>query len=112
MGGAGGFGYGAGTAPATTASTPAAEMGQAAYEMQNAQQTVRNIGNRAFYRRNNQWIDSTLTTAQQQKFNRVKQFSKEYFDLAQRHGRALSQYLVFDEPVLLNIAGQAYLIEP
>ena len=47
-----------------------------------------------------------------QKPIRVKQFSDEYFALARRHGRSLAQYLVFDEPVLLNLDRQAYLIEP
>ncbi len=77
-----------------------------------AKQTVRNIGNRAFYLRNNQWIDSTLTEKQQKNPQQVKQFSDEYFALAKRLGRGMSQYLVFDEPVIVNLAGQAYLIEP
>ena len=28
------------------------------------------------------------------------------------YGRTMSQYMAFDEPVLLNLDGQAYLIEP
>ena len=99
MGGMGGApGYGA--------------VAEAAEEMKAAEQTVRTIGNRAFYRRSGQWVDSTVTKAQQDKAVRVKQFSKEYFDLARRHGRTLSQYMVFDEPVVVNLADQAYLIEP
>lgn len=82
-------------------------------EMLQAQQNVRQIGSRAFYRRaNNQWVDSTLTKEQEAKPIRVKQFSREYFELARRHGRSLAQYLVFDEPVMLNLEGQAYLFEP
>ncbi len=81
-------------------------------EAQLAEQNIRNVGNRAFYRRDGQWVDSTLTNEQQQSPKRVKQFSDDYFELARRHGRGLSQYLVFDEPVLVNLEGQAYLIEP
>jgi Ca-activated chloride channel family protein len=81
-------------------------------EAQLAQQNVRNVGSRAFYRRDGQWVDSTLTKEQEKSPTRVKQFSDEYFGLARRHGRGLSQYLVFDEPVLVNLEGQAYLIEP
>ena len=44
--------------------------------------------------------------------HRVKQFSDEYFDLARKHGRQLTQYLVFDEPVLVRVDDQAYLVEP
>jgi Ca-activated chloride channel family protein len=79
---------------------------------QGSQETVRNIGNRAFYRRGGQWIDSQLSQTQQAQAKRVKQFSDAYFELARRNGRQLAQYMVFDEPVLLNVEGQAYLIEP
>ena len=57
-------------------------------------------------------VDSTVTQSQQEKATRVKQFSKEYFDLARRHGRTFSQYLVFDDPVVVNLEGHAFLIEP
>ena len=43
---------------------------------------------------------------------RVVQFSDEYFELAVRHGKKLSQYLVFDEPMCVNLDGQAYFIDP
>ncbi len=81
-------------------------------EIGNAQQTVRSIGNRAFYRRGGQWINSTLSKVQEKNPTRLKQFSKEYFSLAKRYGRSLAQYLVFDEPVVVNLEGHAYLIEP
>jgi hypothetical protein len=106
-GGMGGFGGMPGAAVAGPAS-----QARAAEEMEVAQQSVRNVGNRAFYFRANQWVDSTLTKDQQRQATRIKQFSDPYFELARRHGRSLSQYLVFDEPVLLNLEGQAYLIEP
>lgn len=85
---------------------------EAAVELQTSQQTVRTIANRAFYQRKGQWIDGTLSEKQLEKPIAVKQFSDDYFALVRQHGRALSQYLVFDEPVLVNVAGQAYLIEP
>jgi Ca-activated chloride channel family protein len=81
-------------------------------EAQSAEQNMRNIGNRTFFRRNGQWVDSQVTKAQEANAKRVKQFSDEYFELAQTQGRRLSQYLVFDEPVLLTLDNQAYLIEP
>jgi Ca-activated chloride channel homolog len=73
---------------------------------------VQNIGNRTFFRRNNQWVDSQVTKSQEATARRIKQFSPEYFELARTQGRRLSQYLVFDEPVLLVLDNQAYLIEP
>ena len=74
--------------------------------------SVRNLGNRTFYRRDGQWIDSRVSKEQQANAKHVKQFSDEYFTLAKRYGRTRSQYFAFDEPVLLNLDGQAYLIEP
>jgi Ca-activated chloride channel family protein len=86
--------------------------GQLAREADDAEKKVRNVGNRTFYRRQGQWVDSRLSKDQQDHAKKLKQFSDEYFALAQRYGRTMSQYLVFDEPVLLNLDGQAYLIEP
>jgi Ca-activated chloride channel family protein len=86
--------------------------GEAEREGTDAQRNVRNIGNRTFFRRDGQWVDSQVTKEQQQNARRVKQFSDEYFELARTQGRRLSQYLVFDEPVLLNFDNQVYLIEP
>ncbi len=100
-----------GMAASTPSALPAVIAG-AEKEIAQAAETVRQIGNRAFYRRNNQWIDSTVSKEQEKNPVRVKQFSDKYFELARRHGRNLAPYLVFDEPVLLNLEGTAYLIEP
>lgn len=113
-----GGGYGAQAGPAASApAQPAAPMLNeslegAEEEMARAQQVVRNIANRAFYRRGDQWVDSTVTKEQETKAQRVKQFSDDYFKLASRYGKSMSQYMVFDEPVLVNLEGSAYLIEP
>ena len=85
---------------------------EAKEELGNAGQNMRQIGNRNFFRRNGQWIDSQVTKKQAANARRIKQFSDEYFKLAESNGRRLSQYLVFDEPVLLNVNDQTYLIEP
>ena len=81
-------------------------------EAEAAFEKVRNIGNRTFYWRDGRWTDSQVTRKQESNAIRIKQFSDEYFDLALRHGKKLSRYLVFDEPVLIHIEEQAYLIEP
>ena len=103
------------SAPADEAARAVSELsygGEIQGEAGKAQASVRNIGNRTFYRRQNQWIDSTVTSTQQQNARKIKQFSKDYFELANRFGRSLSQYLIMDEAVILNLGGQAYLIEP
>jgi Ca-activated chloride channel family protein len=90
----------------------AGEGEKAKKELSEAGKNMRQLGNRTFYRRDGQWVDSQVTKDQETNARRVKQFSDEYFELARTHGRMLSQYLVFDEPVLLNLDKQAYLIEP
>jgi Ca-activated chloride channel homolog len=80
--------------------------------LEQAAESVRQVGNKSFYRRSNRWVDSSATEEQDKKARRVKQFSDEYFKLADRYGRKLSQYLVFDEPMLVVLDGEAFAIEP
>ncbi len=86
--------------------------GQADREARSAKESVRNVGNRTFFRRSGRWVDSRITQSQEAGAQRIKQFSNEYFRLAETYGRRLSQYMVFDEPVLLLLDNQVYLIEP
>ena len=72
---------------------------------------VQNVGLKCFFKRDNRWVDSTVTEEQIAKAVKVRQFSDEYFALAEKHGRTMSQYLVFDEPALVLIDNQCYLIE-
>jgi Ca-activated chloride channel homolog len=121
-GGYGGRGPGLSSPASSAAPAAAVEAAKAAGELSyggeieaeaaHAQAAVRNVGNRTFYRRQNQWVDSQVTHAQQQNARKIKQFSKEYFDLANHYGRSMSQYLAMDDAVILNLDGQAYLIEP
>lgn len=118
----GGFGYGGPPALAeaavgragATQMPGAAPMVSAdeANEAQAAQQTVRHIADRVFYQRGGRWVDSQVTSEQEKKAQRVKQFSDAYFELVRRHDRQVTQFLVFDEPVVLLIDSQAYLVEP
>jgi len=95
-------------APAAAAATFA----DADADRQITVETVCNVGNQSFFRRGSRWVASTLTAEAEKNAIRVVQFSREYFDLAAQHGRAISQCLAFDEPVLMDVAGQCYLIEP
>ena len=83
-----------------------------ANEAEAAFEKLRNVGNRTFYWREGRWLDSKVTKAQEQNVTRIKQFSNDYFELASRHGKKMSQYMVFDEPVLIHLEDRAYLIEP
>ncbi len=72
--------------------------------------SVRNIANRALYRKGEQWIDASLTDAQQSNPIEIRQFSDEYFELSRQLTPAENQLLTFEEDLLVNIRGQAYRI--
>jgi Ca-activated chloride channel family protein len=72
-------------------------------------QAVRQVGPKTFYHRDGQWIDSALSEEEQQKPIRVERFSRKYFDMIEKYGRELAPYLAFDDPVLVEVEGQAYL---
>jgi Ca-activated chloride channel family protein len=74
--------------------------------------SVRVIGQKAFYRKNHQWSDSTVTPEQAAQAIRIVQFSDEYFDLAARQNGAFARYFAFQEPLLLNLDGKTYRIAP
>lgn len=74
--------------------------------------TVRNVGQKTFFRKQNQWSDSTVTPEQAKQAISIEQFSDAYFELAASHGGVLARYLVFDEPLLVNLAGKTYQIVP
>jgi Ca-activated chloride channel family protein len=84
---------------------PAAPQGQQG-------KTVRQVGQKAFFKKDRVWQDSTVTAEQAKQAVHVTQFSKEYFDLAASHGGAMAQYLAFDEPLLVNLGGRTYQIDP
>ncbi|MGE0757782.1 MAG: VIT domain-containing protein [Pirellulaceae bacterium] len=71
--------------------------------------SVRQIGDKTFYRRDQRWVDSTVTAAQEKAARRVERFSDEYFELISTHGRALTQYLPTGEEILLVLGDQAYV---
>jgi len=58
--------------------------------------TVRNVGQKTYFRKDQRWQDSTVTPEQAKNAIRVVQFSKEYFDLAAAHGGMLAKYIAFD----------------
>lgn len=74
--------------------------------------SVRNLGQKTFFRKDQRWQDSTVTAEQLKNATRVVQFSKEYFDLAASHGGVLAKYLAFEEPVVVNLGSRTYQIDP
>ncbi len=71
---------------------------------------VRNIGAKAFYRRDGFWVDAAFDKQTQEPIE-VVQFSKEFFELSRKLGRG-NQYLAFAGNIIVNVGGQAYKIVP
>ena len=91
---------------------PDSDISRSEDEITQAATTIRRVGDRTFYLRQGIWIDGTLSESQQseQKPIVIKQFTPEMFEFIRNHS-AISQYLVFDETVLLNVDGTVYRIE-
>ena len=71
-------------------------------------QTIQNVGDKTFFRRDGAWEDSTITEKQKQQLNVIKRYSEEYFRLARDLGRDAPQYLALEGTVMVVIKGQAY----
>jgi hypothetical protein len=68
---------------------------------------VRQVANKTFYFKNNEWVDNDYTT--DQKPIQVKRFSEAYFQL----GRAvpvMNQYLALGHDVIITIGKQSFQV--
>ena len=70
--------------------------------------TIRNVGQKTFFLRNGQWVDSSLTKEEEAKPQQIERFSKEYFKLAEELGKDGAPYLAIEEPVIVKLNGQVY----
>jgi Ca-activated chloride channel homolog len=66
------------------------------------------VGRKTFFRRGEQWVDSSMTEAEQKAAKRIERYSREYFDLVERHGKHVAQYLAIEEPVCIKLDGNVY----
>jgi len=108
-----GGGYGGGVAqnanrPAsiTAGATIMTEREEA--ERSKVAENVRRVGSKSFFRRGDRWVDSGIDEKNEKKAKKIKRFSDEYFELVDKHGKAVAKYLAFDEPVMLVLDGQVY----
>jgi Ca-activated chloride channel family protein len=68
----------------------------------------RQIGRKTFFERGGRLVDSTVTEAQEKSAKKIERYSREYFELIERHGKHVAQYLALDEPVCINLGGETY----
>ena len=73
-------------------------------------QNVRQIGNKAFYRRGDRWVDSNVTPEKEKQTVKLKRFSPEYFELVDKYGREAAKYLANDDAVTVELGGKVYEI--
>ena len=68
----------------------------------------RQIGRKTFFQRGDRLVDSTVTESQEKSAKKIERYSREYFDLIERYGKHVAQYLALDEPVSINLGGETY----
>ena len=68
----------------------------------------RQIGRKTFFEHNHQLVDSSVTEEDEKSAHKIERYSREYFDLIERHGKHVAQYLALDEPVVIKLGGETY----
>ncbi len=110
--GAGGFAqrdFKAELQQANTAPAPAAAKFRAADDDKEVVvNTVKSVGTKTFFYRGERWVDSSVDEAQLAKATKVKRFSKEYFDLVNKHGSGAAKYLAIEGKVVLQLDDVVY----
>ena len=53
-------------------------------------------------------MDSSVTAEQEKSAKKIERYSREYFDLVERYGKHVAQYLALDEPVVINLGDETY----
>jgi Ca-activated chloride channel homolog len=86
--------------------------GMATAESQSPEASVRRIGSKTFYYKDQRWVDSAVKPEEDAKAKIVRQFSDAFFALARSQASDLNQYLTFTEPVTVKLDSVVYRIEP
>lgn len=73
---------------------------------------IRQLGNKTFYFKEGRWIDSGVNPEQEKMAVVIRQFSAEYFKLSGSLKSETNQYLTFKEPVVVELDGKVYRINP
>lgn len=74
--------------------------------------TVRTVGRKTFYRRDNRWVDAEVKPEDEAKAIAIEPFTDAYYRLAESGSSEENQYLSFTEPVTVALRGKVYRIEP
>jgi Ca-activated chloride channel family protein len=74
--------------------------------------TVRRVGAKTFYRKDDGWIDAAVGPEELGKAVVIAQFSDAFFTLARNQSAEQNQYLTFVEPMTVKLDGKVYRIVP
>jgi Ca-activated chloride channel family protein len=75
-------------------------------------ETVRRVGAKTFYFKDDGWLDADLGPGDLAQAIAIRQFSDAFFDLARAQSAEQNQYLTFAERVTVKLAGRVYRIDP
>jgi Ca-activated chloride channel family protein len=75
-------------------------------------ETVRQVGAKSFYFKDDGWIDATVTADEAAGAIKIAQFSDEFFGLTREQSAEENRYLTFNEPVTVRLGRQVYRVEP
>ena len=73
-----------------------------------AADNIRQIGRKTFFQRGKQWVDSTVNESDEKSAKKIDRFSREYFDLVEKYGQHVAQYLAVDDPIIIKLGDQTY----
>ncbi len=86
-------------------------MGGPGSPRERVQDNVKQIGGRAFFRKNNRWVEAAIKPESEAQAIVIEQFSEAYFELARQQSAEENQFLTFEEPVTVVLQGKVYRIE-
>ncbi len=69
---------------------------------------IRQIGRKTFFQRGEQLVDSSVTEEEEKTARKIERYSREYFDLVERHGKHVARYLALEDPVIIKLDGTTY----
>jgi Ca-activated chloride channel family protein len=98
-----------GRAPQVGSSRGAARAGEE--EAQQLAAKIRQIGKKTFYWKNNRWVDSEVTPADEKNVVVVVQLSDDYFKMARSQKAEFNQYFSQTEPVTVKLEGKVYQVD-
>ena len=72
--------------------------------------TIKQIGTKTFYLRNQNWVEGTLDDRELQAAIEIKKFSDRYFKVAKGQKAEFNKYLAFEEDIVVRIYDKVYRI--